>query len=125
MCLGAEVWKPSAARRVLDLRKYTFKTEIFMHLQKEFDQSAKEGRPPQPNISVSGSDSVEVIHFPGYGYDYAVIETITITDIDMVLVGLCLLRPLENVYTGGNQRWKSYLEGTKLPSKFFKKQSVS
>lgn len=62
--------------KVLDLRKYTFETEIFMHLQKEFDLAAKEGRPPQPNISISGSDSVEVIHFPGYGYDYAVIESL-------------------------------------------------
>ena len=62
--------------RVLDLRKYTFETEIFSHLHKEFELAYKEGRPPQPNISVSGSDSVEVIHFPGYGYDYAVIENL-------------------------------------------------
>lgn len=61
---------------ILDLRKYTFETEIFTHSYKEFNLAYKEGRPPQPNISISGSSSVEVLHLPGDAYDYAVVENL-------------------------------------------------
>lgn len=62
--------------RVLDLRKYTFETEMFTNSWKELDLAYKEGRPPQPNISVSGNSSVEVLHLPDDAYDYVVVQNL-------------------------------------------------
>lgn len=82
--------------KILDLRKYTFENKTFLHLSEEFELAEAEGRPPQPNISVSGSDSVEVIHFPGYGYDYAVVEH---------LPNLKELHVHEGEWGGGGPTW--------------------
>ena len=62
--------------KILDLREYTFVIETFMNSWKEFELAEKEGRPPQPEISISGSECVEVIHFPGDFCDYAVLENL-------------------------------------------------
>lgn len=64
--------------QTLDLRKYAFDTEIFIHFSDEFEKAAKEGRPPQPNIYISNNDSVETIYFPfdQAGYDYAVVANL-------------------------------------------------
>lgn len=64
--------------KILDLRKYAFKTKNFGHSSDEFKKAAEEGRPPQPNICISGNDSVETIYFPldQAGYDYAVVANL-------------------------------------------------